>query len=67
MVRKDKHIRVHESIISVMDDYANKTLRTKTVAYEIALLEFIKSHKAEIIDLGISPDELNKAINSHQI
>ena len=67
MTKKDKHIRIYEPILTVMDEYANKTLRTKSVVYEMALKEYIKNKKEEFYELGISSELLSKAINSNSI
>ena len=64
MGKKNKHLSIDESIVFVMDEFSKKTLRTKRVVYEMALRDFIKSKKDELIKLGISKNKLEEAINS---
>ena len=64
MAKKDKHVRLSEYILQVLDQYALKTQRTKTVVYEMALKEFAINNKEDLVKLGISSELIEKAINS---
>jgi len=63
MARKDKHLRLLEPILAVMDEFASKSQRTKSVVFEMALREFITNKQIDLLALGISEDLIEQALN----
>lgn len=64
MAKTNKHLRIAEPIVSVIELYAKKSMRNKSAAYEIALKTFISARKQELIDLGIPDSTIEKAENA---
>ncbi len=65
--KKSKHIRVYEPILFVIDEYAKKTQRIKSVVYEMALRSFVEDKKDRLIEMGISEEQISKAIDSGEV
>ncbi len=64
MKRKDKHLRINEEILSAMDEYAKKSLRTKSAVYEMALKYFLQNNKNKLVEVGVSAELISEALNN---
>lgn len=64
MAKRDKHIKIEEKVVEVIEKYAEikQWQRNKSIAYEEALKVFIEVKREELVNLGVSAELISEAI-----